>query len=291
MGSRCALEHREQHVEEIYLFKLFNPFMAYMKHFSALILASLTLCIITKTHAQTSSNIDSTKRIEELAIKLSKSPAYISYMTAIQEMARKIVTGQAKSPAERQREDSLKKLGIQTAKEVPDFKAMEKLAIQLNSEVPELKQLPKETSRLVTMRANELLKANGLKFYTPSAPHNDNGKASDYDKVFTKTEQAPRFPGGSESFRRYLDRNLKKDAAALDGAPIGVYNVKVQFIIDPEGNVSNVKAIEVPKECPSCGAEAVKVIRKGPKWEPAVQNGRNVVFQNIETISLQVSAL
>jgi hypothetical protein len=261
-----------------------------MKRFPALILAFLTLSITPKTFGQTPSNIDSAKRVEELAIKLSKSPAYISYMTAIQEMAKKIVTGQPKSQAERQREDSLKKLGIKTPKEVPDFKEMENLAMQLNSEVPELRQLPKETSRLVTMRANELLKANGFKFYTPSLRY-DNGKAADYDKVFTKTEQAPSFPGGGEAFRRYLDRNLKKDVAALDGAPVGSYNVKVQFIIDAQGNVSNVKAIEVPKECPSCGAEAVKIIRKGPKWQPAVQNGRNVVFQNVETISFQVSAL
>jgi hypothetical protein len=261
-----------------------------MKRFFSLILAFLTLSITAKTFGQTPSNIDSAKRIEEIAIKLSKSPAYISYMTAIQEMAKKIVTGQPKSAAERQREDSLKKLGIQPPKEAPDFKEMEKLTVQLNSEVPELKQLPKENARLVTTRANELLRANGFEFYTPS-PRYDNGKASDYDKVFTKTEQAPRFPGGGEAFRRYLDRNLKKDVAALDGAPVGLYNVKVQFIIDAEGNVSNVRAIEVPKECPSCGAEAVKVIKKGPKWEPAVQNGRNVVFQNIQTITFQVSAL
>jgi len=111
----------------------------------------------------------------------------------------------------------------------------------------------------------------------------------DYDKVFTKVEKEAKFPGGAEGWKRYLERNLDANVAANDGAPTGNYTVKVQFIVDKEGNISNVQAIEVPKPCPSCGPEAVKVIKKGPKWEPAVQNGRNVIYQAIQFVTFQVA--
>jgi protein TonB len=111
----------------------------------------------------------------------------------------------------------------------------------------------------------------------------------DYDKVFTKVEKEAKFPGGPEGWKRYLERNLDANVAANDGAPTGNYTVKVQFIVDKEGNISNVQAIEVPKPCPSCGPEAVKVIKKGPKWEPAVQNGRNVIYQAIQFVTFQVA--
>jgi protein TonB len=112
----------------------------------------------------------------------------------------------------------------------------------------------------------------------------------DYDKVFTKVEKEAKFPGGLEAWKRYLERNLNANVAAEDGATTGNYTVKVQFIVDKEGNISNVQAIEVPKACPSCGPEAVKIIKKGPKWEPAVQNGRNVIYQAIQFVTFQVAA-
>jgi protein TonB len=111
----------------------------------------------------------------------------------------------------------------------------------------------------------------------------------DYDKVFTKVEKEAKFPGGLGAWKNFLERNLNAQVAADDGAPAGNYTVKVQFIVDKAGGISEVKAIEVPKSCPSCGPEAVKVIKRGPKWEPAVQNGRNVIYQAIQNITFQVS--
>jgi periplasmic protein TonB len=110
----------------------------------------------------------------------------------------------------------------------------------------------------------------------------------DYDKVFTKVEKEAKFPGGPDAWRKFLERNLNANVAADDGAPAGNYTVRVQFIVDKEGNISQVQAIDVPRACPSCGPEAVKVIKRGPKWEPAVQNGRNVIYQAIQHITFQV---
>ena len=114
-------------------------------------------------------------------------------------------------------------------------------------------------------------------------------KEEDYEKTFTKVEKEAKFPGGMEAWKKYLERNLNANIAADDGAAIGNYTVKVQFIVDKEGRVSNVQAIEVPAACPGCGLEAVKVIEKGPAWEPAIQNGRKVIYQAIQFITFQVA--
>ncbi len=114
-------------------------------------------------------------------------------------------------------------------------------------------------------------------------------KEEDYEKTFTKVEKEAKFPGGMEAWKKYLERNLNANVAADDGAAMGNYTVKVQFIVDKEGGISNVRAIEVPAACLHCGAEAVKVIENGPEWEPAIQNGRKVIYQAIQFITFQVA--
>ena len=93
----------------------------------------------------------------------------------------------------------------------------------------------------------------------------------DWDKTFTKVEIESQYPGGAAAWQRYLNRNLRYPQEAIDNEIQGA--VMVQFIVDKEGNVSDVEAISGPQELRS---EAVRVIKKSGKWTPAVQNGRQV---------------
>ena len=70
---------------------------------------------------------------------------------------------------------------------------------------------------------------------------------------------------------RYLNKSLRYPQEAIDNEVQG--NVIVQFIVDKEGNVSDVEAVSGPSELRD---EAVRVIKKSGKWTPAVQNGRQV---------------
>jgi protein TonB len=100
------------------------------------------------------------------------------------------------------------------------------------------------------------------------APKKDD---EDWDKTFTKVEIESEYPGGAAAWQRYLNRNLRYPQEAIDNEVQGA--VVVQFIVDREGNVSDVEAISGPQELRS---EAVRVIKKSGKWTPAVQNGRQV---------------
>jgi hypothetical protein len=105
----------------------------------------------------------------------------------------------------------------------------------------------------------------------------------DYDKIFTKVEQPPSYPGGVNRWLSFLNDNLDKTVTGK-GPHSGKQTVRIQFRIDPEGNISDVQALEVPRECPGCGPEAVRVVKKSERWIPALQNCQKVTYQAVETI-------
>src|SRR4051812_6127762 len=68
------------------------------------------------------------------------------------------------------------------------------------------------------------------------APRKDD---EDWDKTFTKVEIESEYPGGAAAWQRYLNRNLRYPQEAIDNEVQGP--VVVQFIVDKEGNVSDVE--------------------------------------------------
>jgi len=109
----------------------------------------------------------------------------------------------------------------------------------------------------------------------------------DYDKTFTKVEIESAFPGGSAAWLRYLNKNLRYPDDAVNNEIQGT--VVVQFIVDKEGNVSDVQAISGP-ENGGLRDEAVRVIKKSGKWTPAIQNGRQVKSYKKQPIVFKLEA-
>lgn len=109
-------------------------------------------------------------------------------------------------------------------------------------------------------------------------------ETEDYDKVFTKVENPAEFPGGPDGWRRYLERSLQYPDIAQENGTQGV--VRVQFIVDREGNISEVQALN--KIGDGLEDEAIRIIKKGPKWKPAEQNGRKVIYRHIQSITFRL---
>lgn len=112
-------------------------------------------------------------------------------------------------------------------------------------------------------------------------------KEDDENKIFDKVEIEAKFPGGDSKWRQYLERNLNPNTPVDNGAPEGTYTVVIQFIVDKEGNISDVRPLT--NHGYGMEEEAAKVIKKGPKWEPAVQNGRQVKAYRKQPITFQVT--
>jgi protein TonB len=133
----------------------------------------------------------------------------------------------------------------------------------------------------------------GIKDDNITAPPVDQGKGvveapkdnTDYDKTFTKVEIESTYPGGAAAWMRYLQKNLHYPDDAASNEIQG--NVVVQFIVDKEGNVSNVEAVSGPNELRD---EAVRVIKRSGSWTPAVQNGRKVKSYKKQPIVFRLEA-
>ncbi len=109
----------------------------------------------------------------------------------------------------------------------------------------------------------------------------------DYDAIFAVVQIPAEFPGGIGAWTRYLERYLNRDLPIDNGAPPGKYTVVVSFVVSKTGDISDVQALNDPGY--GTKAEAIRVIQKGPKWKPAVQNGRNVMYRHKQSITFVVS--
>lgn len=96
----------------------------------------------------------------------------------------------------------------------------------------------------------------------------------DEGKVFNKVEIEAAYPGGTAAWTKYLRNNLDANTPVDNGAAEGTYTVIVRFIVSKDGSISDV--VSETKHGFGMEAEAMKIIKKGPRWTPAQQNGRMV---------------
>lgn len=94
---------------------------------------------------------------------------------------------------------------------------------------------------------------------------------------FVIVEEMPTFGGGDiNEFRiNYVQKNLKYPDVAAENGIQG--RVIINFVVEPDGRVSNVKVVRGVD--PSLDKEAVRVVSASPKWKPGKQRGKPVRVQ------------
>ena len=125
--------------------------------------------------------------------------------------------------------------------------------------------------------------------------------------VFDIAEEMPRFPGGDAAFDQYVAHHVRYPKAAAENGVGGT--VKVQFIVEPDGRITNVHAIDSPEgeadaEVIAYGAAdkhpsqddddegrralreaAEELYREMPPFEPGRQNGIPVRVQMTRAVN------
>jgi hypothetical protein len=86
-----------------------------------------------------------------------------------------------------------------------------------------------------------------------------------YDDV----EVRPEFPGGNTELMNFIGKNFKMPEYDGNGGTL-----KVAFVIEIDGTVSNVKVVKDLGE--GTGAEAKRVISMSPRWSSGEFRGKKV---------------
>ncbi len=122
---------------------------------------------------------------------------------------------------------------------------------------------------------------NPDKILQPGPDNEKEKKASDKEQntIMIPKEIPPSFPGGISEWLNFLRRNLQTPDGLSEGQKIAV---RVRFWIDTDGSVSRFEIIQ------SGGSlfdkEVLRVIKKMPRWEPAVQNNLKVAVAYIQPV-------
>ena len=91
-------------------------------------------------------------------------------------------------------------------------------------------------------------------------------------EVFTMVESQPRYPGGMDAFYQYLGQEMKYPLQARKAGIEG--RVYVQFIVEPDGTISEVTTLKGIGG--GCDAEAERVMTNTSGWIPGEQRGKKV---------------
>ncbi len=105
------------------------------------------------------------------------------------------------------------------------------------------------------------------------------------DEVFTVVEDQPVPYGGMDAFYEFISEDLQYPEEARNNKVEG--KVFVQFVVDEEGNVTNVKAVKGIGF--GCDKEAVRAVKNSPKWKPGKQHGRKVKVRMVLPITFSLS--
>jgi protein TonB len=100
-------------------------------------------------------------------------------------------------------------------------------------------------------------------------------------KIFEHVENMPMFPGGDDELRIWLAKNISYPNIAAEQGISG--RVTLRFVVMPDGSIDNVEILKGLE--PSCDKEAMRAVKKMPKWIPGRQNGNPVsVYYNLPVL-------
>ncbi len=106
------------------------------------------------------------------------------------------------------------------------------------------------------------------------------------EKVFTAVEVAPKFKGGDMEMYKFLTRNMRYPEEAAKNDIQG--RVTVQFVVKKDGSIGEVKVVRGVS--PELDAEAIRVIKSMPAFEPGKMNGEPVNVWYTLPLSFKLSS-
>lgn len=101
---------------------------------------------------------------------------------------------------------------------------------------------------------------------------NDEEEEAADNEVFMVVEKMPSFPGGEAALMKFLGKNVNYPHIAQEHGIQG--RVFVSFVVGKTGAISQVTIARGVD--PALDAEAIRVVKMMPKWNPGEQRGKAV---------------
>ena len=92
------------------------------------------------------------------------------------------------------------------------------------------------------------------------------------ERVFVEYEENAQFPGGDEAMYKWIADNIKYPEECKAKGIQG--RVTIQFVVNKDGSISEIKTLRSPN--PLLSDEAIRVVSAMPKWKPATQMDKPV---------------
>ncbi len=114
----------------------------------------------------------------------------------------------------------------------------------------------------------EVVEQKEEKVETPQVPPQEKKNPEIYQIV----DEPAGFPGGMNKSMEFINQNIQYPEAALKAKIQG--RVIVQFVVKSDGSLDNIKVMRGLS--PELDAEAVRIVKSMPKWNPGKQKGKPV---------------
>ncbi|MBS1764666.1 MAG: TonB family protein [Bacteroidetes bacterium] len=108
----------------------------------------------------------------------------------------------------------------------------------------------------------------------PGTGGNGTAVMPDATAPMLRPEVMPEFPGGEAALIRFLQKNIHYPQELLMSGVQGT--VYLGFVIDKNGNVTDIKVLKGIAQAVQFSDEAIRVLEKSPSWKPGLQGGNPV---------------
>lgn len=112
--------------------------------------------------------------------------------------------------------------------------------------------------------------------------------AKDNEGVYKNPTVMPEFPGGQDALENYVNNQVQYPEQAIEDNTAGV--VRVSFVVDEHGQVTNAKVVGGQKVGDGLDEEALRVVNNMPAWKPGKVKGRNIKTRLELPINFQLEA-
>jgi protein TonB len=110
---------------------------------------------------------------------------------------------------------------------------------------------------------------------------------NEVETVLTFAEVMPEFPGGMEKLLDYLKKNIIYPTVYEEQGMEG--KVYVQFVVTADGMIENPVIVKAVANAELFSKEALRVVRNMPKWNPGMNDGKNVSVKTVIPVSFKLN--